>query len=56
MKINDKTTKTPTKDKKVKIIVEPVYMGKQSLSEAFMPVIYDELIKRANPRTFDKCE
>jgi hypothetical protein len=54
MKTNDKTTKTVTKKKTIKIIVEPVYIGKQSLSEAFMPVIYDELIKRANPHTFDR--
>lgn len=55
MKINDKTTKTSAKNKKVKLIVEPVYIGNQSLSEAFMPVIYDELIKRVNPHTFDRC-
>lgn len=55
MNINEKTNETSAGKKKVKIIIEPIYIGKQSLSEAFMPLIYDELIKMTNSHTFDRC-
>lgn len=55
MKINDKTTEAPATKKSNKVIVESVYIGTQSLSEAFFPVIYDELIKIDKRRTFERC-
>jgi hypothetical protein len=35
------------KDKPVKIIVEPVYVGEKSISEAFFEVIYNDLLKKS---------
>ena len=37
---------TPAKNKPVKIIVVPVYIGNKSISEIFLDVIYQDLLAK----------
>ena len=51
----DKNTQTSNNaNKDVTIIIEREFVGDKSMSEVFMPIIYDEIINQIKNRTFDK--
>ena len=53
---NDKKKLVKSTIKKtVKIIVEPEFVGDKTISEVFLPIIFDEIIKQLSDHTFDNC-
>jgi hypothetical protein len=51
----DKNTQASNdQNKTVTIIIEREFVGDKSMSEVFMPIIYDEIINQIKNRTFDK--
>jgi hypothetical protein len=53
----DKNTQASNdQNKTVTIIIEREFVGDKSMSEVFMPIIYDEIINQIKNRTFDKVD
>jgi hypothetical protein len=52
--MDKKTTKRITPTKGVKIIINREFVGTQSIDDAFVPIIYDDIKKRLDTKcTFD---
>ncbi|MDL2258615.1 hypothetical protein LJC42_05630 [Eubacteriales bacterium OttesenSCG-928-K08] len=52
--MSKKQNHVPERKRPARIVVERHYIGNQNIGEAFLPVIYEELLKRIDRRTFEE--
>ena len=48
-----KQSRKPRQNKPVTVIVEREFVGRKTISEAMIPIILEELLRKGQSRTFD---